>query len=322
MSNSRPLSGSAVSPPRAPESATEVLYNTAVQSFVRRDHLKTHASLSRLLSNLKTQSRKHPRKRWHDLSPPSPPLSGAATPGTSGDGVVEGDVEEWLIKTFKLYISSHASLYTDPPSLSPPRGGGAASQLLPEEMIDLIPPHPPSRLLAHVVNTALQAYPDGILPPPVVSTLILAALKLQPAEDALGYVHKVTEEWLSTLPDGFMDGIARRGHGQGAGAEKRVEAGREGYLKVLELFTGEVLAREGEWEMARGILDGDTLLGTKRKEVSGFGLSTSILPLSSCSRVHADSRHCTAISEPSSTVEKQAPFHQAESSPLHHLPPR
>jgi len=99
----------------------------------------------------------------------------------------------------------------------------------------------------------------------LVSTLILAALKLHPAEDALGYVHRVTEEWLSNLPDGFMEGIARRSP---ATAEKRVEAGREGYLKVLELFTGEVLAREGEWEMARGILDGDTLLGSKRKEVS------------------------------------------------------
>ena len=265
MINPRPLSGSSVSPPRPPESPTEVLYNTAVQSFVRRDHLKTHATLSRLLSSLKAQSRKQPRKRWHDLSP-----SAGSTDQTSAQlsETTEGDVEEWLIKTFKLYISSQASLYTDPPQVglngrAAGAGGVGGSTNLPGDIADLAAPNPPHRVLEHVVDTALQAYPDGILPPPLISTLILAALKLQPADDALGYVHRITEEWLASLPDGFMDGISRRNN-----VGKRVEAGREGYLKVLELFTGEVLARESEWEMARGILDGDTLLGSRRKEVS------------------------------------------------------
>ena len=243
-----------------------MLYNTAVQSFVRRDHLKTHAALSRLLSTLKGQSRKQARRRWHDLGPGSIwGLSAASAPSVDGAGSTASDsrepdieVEEWLIKTFKLYISAHASLYTDPPSSS------SANALSPD-LIGLIPPNPPSRVLEQVANTALQAYPDGILPPPVISTLILASLKLQPQDDALGYVHRVTEEWLANLPNAFMEGISVRERG---GVSKRVEAGREGYLKVLELFTGEVLAREGEWEMARGILDGDTLMGSKRKEVS------------------------------------------------------
>ena len=47
----------------------------------------------------------------------------------------------------------------------------------------------------------------------------------------------------------------------------QVEVAREGYLKVVELFVGEVLAREGEWEMARGFLDGETVMSSKRKEV-------------------------------------------------------
>jgi hypothetical protein len=234
-----------------------VLYNTAVQSFVRRDHLKTHASLARLLSALRVDLRKSPRKRWHDLSPG--PIASEGSSRSVGE-----TAEEWLIKTFKLSISAHASLYTDPPgsptlnSRSNPRNAN-----LPADLAALVPPSPPSRLLQHVHDKCLEAYPDGILPPPILSTLILASLKLQPAHDALAYIHRVTEDWLGALPDGFMEAIARRGaHG------KRVEAGREGYLKVLELFTGEVLAKEGEWEMARGILDGDTLLGAKRKEVS------------------------------------------------------
>ena len=265
----RPLSSSSGSgsspPPRPPESPTEVLYNTAVQSFVRRDHLKTHAALARLLSTLKGQSRKQARRRWHDLSASTSgggPVAGTSTVNggsTASDSrEADNEVEEWLIKTFKLYISAHASLYSDPPSQS-------AAGTLSTDLLGLIPPHTPSKVLEHVTNTALQAYPDGILPPPVISTLVLASLKLQPQDDALSYTHRVTEEWLANLPNAFMEGISLRERG---GVSKRVEAGREGYLKVLELFTGEVLAREGEWEMARGILDGDTLMGSKRKEVS------------------------------------------------------
>ncbi len=37
---------------------------------------------------------------------------------------------------------------------------------------------------------------------------------------------------------------------------------------MVELFVGEVLAREGEFEMARAFLDGEIVMSSKRKEVS------------------------------------------------------
>lgn len=166
------------------------------------------------------------------------------------------DTEEWLIKTLKLSISAHASLFTDPPPERP-------SRPLPSDLASLIPPNPPHKLLETVHETCVSFYPDRIIPPPILSTLILASLKLQPTSDALECIHKITEEWLEILPDDFMRTISQRKAGH-----RKVEAGREGYLKIMELFTGEVLCREGEYEMARGILDGDTLLSGKRKEVS------------------------------------------------------
>jgi hypothetical protein len=48
---------------------------------------------------------------------------------------------------------------------------------------------------------------------------------------------------------------------------QRLEAAREGYIKVVELFVGEILVREGEWEMARAFLEGESVSGSKRKEV-------------------------------------------------------
>lgn len=259
----RPLSGSGQSPPRPPESPTEVLYNTAVQSFVRRDHVKTHSTLTRLLSNLKGEIRKHPRRKWYDLSPSSQQANGMAVDSVEG-------LEEWLIKTYKLHISAHASLYTDPPRSPPARSAYNSTTTLPSSLLDLIPPHPPNKVLQHVYDTVTESYPDGIIPPPLISTFILAGLKLQPQQDALGCIHKIAEEWLANLPDTFIEAISaptRRPQAQSAqGGGKRLESGREGYLRVLELFTGEVLVREGEWEMARGVLDGDTLLGSKRKE--------------------------------------------------------
>jgi hypothetical protein len=49
---------------------------------------------------------------------------------------------------------------------------------------------------------------------------------------------------------------------------QKLEAAREGYIKVVELFVGEILVREGEWEMARAFLEGESVIGSKRKEVS------------------------------------------------------
>lgn len=260
----RPLSGGALSPSRPPESPTEVLYNTAVQSFVRRDHVKTHSTLSRLLSNLRTELRLHPRRRWYDLSAPT--TDGSAS-GSSGGSVEE--VEEWLIKTFKLFISAHASLYTDPPGSPPRRSTSSPNSNLPFDLQNIIPPNPPRTILQHVYDTVSESYPDRLIPPPLITTFILAGLKLHPQEDALECIHTIIEDWLFRLPDTFMEAISAPTRKMGVGVAqggKRVESGREGYLRVLELFTGEVLAREGEWEMARGILDGDTLLGSKRKE--------------------------------------------------------
>ena len=239
---SRPPSSS---PSRPVEAQFEVLYNTAVQSFVRRDHSNAQASLARLLKLLKTQRRSR-NTTWYDLR----------------DCTKEDDVEGWLIKTLKLFVSSHASLYTDPPS---------TRTTLSVELRALLPPSSPDVLLAYVHKVCADAYflpldVDKLLPPPLLSTLLLAALKL-----SLPYAHRLVEEWLSQLPDSFfldipphVDGILK----QKPEEKKRVEAAREGYLKVVELFVGEVLAREGEWEMARGLLEGEMAMGTKRKEVS------------------------------------------------------
>jgi len=233
---------SAKSSSRTPDSQIEILYNTAVQSFVRRDHSTTQANLARLTKLLKTQLRSR-NEAWYDL-----------------DAQVhkEDELESWIIKTLKLVISSLASLYTDPPS---------NTSRLPNELKALLPPSPPEDMLAHIHNTCAETYfsassPEPrLLPPPLLSTLLLAALKL-----SLPFTHRFAEDWLALLPDAFIFAISPNSN-VAQKAEKRVEAAREGYLKVVELFVSEVLAREEEWEMARGFLEGEAVMGSKRKEV-------------------------------------------------------
>jgi hypothetical protein len=85
--------------------------------------------------------------------------------------------------------------------------------------------------------------------------------------------HDLAEQWLSALPDEFILDITPapgiRTENVSPERKKAVESAREGYLKVVELFTGEILAREEEWEMARGILEGDSIMSSRKKEVSG-----------------------------------------------------
>lgn len=289
-------SGSSVSPVPSPAknqmdrsiSQYEVLYNTAVQSFVRRDHAKAHATLSKLLDLLakeRVQSGSTTQTAWWDLSPSPDTLESShpVTPLPSSTSI-----DEWTIRSLKLLISSLASLYADP---SPSR-----RSTLPDTISSLLPPTPADRILTHLhaqcVTHAVPpppAGPDGsrlpynpassLLPPALLSTLLLAALKI-PGETSVEWAHRLAEDWIGALPEAFFGAIAsparRQGQGQGntGGAQsgqmelQKLEAAREGYIKVVELFVGEILVREGEWEMARAFLEGESVIGSKRKEAS------------------------------------------------------
>ncbi|RXK38923.1 hypothetical protein M231_03768 [Tremella mesenterica] len=107
---------------------------------------------------------------------------------------------------------------------------------------------------------------DHPLPPTILSTILLASIKLKPSPPALSYAHQLAEDWLTSLPDTLFHRHRHRQPAFPALEKMRLEAAWEGYMRVLELFCGEILTREGEWGMARGILQGDGLMGIKRKE--------------------------------------------------------
>ncbi|WWC89615.1 uncharacterized protein L201_004540 [Kwoniella dendrophila CBS 6074] len=258
--------------PRPPESQIEILYNTAVQSFVRRDHIKTQAILSRLLSLLK-QKQNNNRKNlviWYDSE------NDNTDSNDYGDNEKE-DIDEWIIKTLKLSISSLASLYADPPLPT-----STTNSHLPTEISDLLPPNNPNKLLEHLQRLCQDSYistsssststiSPNLLPPQLISTLLLASLKLRPSSISLDFAHKLSEDWFTNLPDEFILSISNQSQStslkvKDARKKKKLESAREGYLKVVELFVGEVLSREGEFEMARGFLDGENVMGSKRKE--------------------------------------------------------
>lgn len=231
------------SPPKLDQ--YELLYNSAVQSFVRRDHVKTQATLARLLDL--TRALPRTTSPWYDVSSTAAPQPG----------------DEWMTKTLKLAISANASLYSDPPR---------SSSSLSPDVADRLPPAPPRQMLSYILDLCVSTYGSSLLPPALVSTFLLASLKLQPLADSLEFAHQLVEDWLANLPDEFVLAIADQrpsGGGssrQSAASKKRLENAREGYLKVVEIFIGEVLSREGEWEMARGMLEGEMVMGSKKKE--------------------------------------------------------
>jgi hypothetical protein len=236
-------SSSTSTPTRPPESDIEILYNTAVQSFVRRDHGKTQAALSRLLKH--TKSLGQTQKRWQDLE---------------AEGTREEDEgEEWRIKVLKLVISADASLYTDPP---------ANLDSIPPHLAALLPSASPRDMLEHIQSICTETLSNiDLLPPAIISTLLLASLKLRPSSPALDFAHSLAESWIAGLSDTFMRSISSNGRANlQPQIKKRIEGSREGYLKVMELFVGEVLAGEGEFEMARAFLDGEGVMSSKRKE--------------------------------------------------------
>lgn len=285
----------------------EVMYNTAVQAFVRRDHGKAQETLGKLLDMLSKERAQiktgtltlTPQSPWWDLavSPATAQPASGTTPTTA--------LDEWTIRALKLLISSLASLYSDPSPLS------SSSRLtaLPEAISALLSPTPADRLLTYLhaqcvthaipppllnADGSRQAYnpASSLLPPALLSTLLLAALKI-PGEASVKWAHGLAEDWIAGLPDSFFGAISpsgglasrqRQGQGQsGAGAgtdvvrQNKVDSAREGYIKVVELFVGEVLVREGEWEMARAFLEGESVIGSKRKEVCGAALSKASL---------------------------------------------
>lgn len=234
------------SPPKLDQ--YELLYNSAVQSFVRRDHVKTQATLARLLDL--TRALPRTPSPWYDVASTAAPQPG----------------DEWMTKTLKLAISANASLYSDPP-----RQAGA----LAPDVADRLPPASPRQMLGYILDLCVSTYGSSLLPPALVSTFLLASLKLQPLADSLEFAHELVEDWLANLPDEFVLAIAADPHphprgtgggGSAAARKKRLENAREGYLKVVEIFIGEVLSREGEWEMARGMLEGEMVMGSKKKE--------------------------------------------------------
>ncbi|WVF71759.1 hypothetical protein IAT40_006567 [Kwoniella sp. CBS 6097] len=302
--NGRSAEGSSSKTSPAAETQLEVLYNTAVQSFVRRDHLKTQATLSRLLNTLGRNQGgpSNQRSYWYELEEGE--AGGIIGEDDNGHGRVRESREEWLIKSLKLLISSTISLYTDPPS-----NPAVVKSQLPDGLSEVIPHSSftsestsPEKLLAflhhrcrdylYYWSRASDTSPQNgdhegfneakarLLPPQILSTLILASLKLRPASPALDCTHRVCEEWFANLPDSFILSISPlqqkkqlNGHARSGEKSKdhvlyqrKVESAREGYLKVVELFVGEVLSREGEWEMARGFLDGEVVMPSKRKE--------------------------------------------------------
>ncbi|WVQ77170.1 hypothetical protein IAR50_006853 [Cryptococcus sp. DSM 104548] len=251
------------SPSRPQETPIEVLYNTAVQSFVRRDHLKTQASLSRLLELLRAK-RPGPHNVWF--------LLGEEDTQDGWEERIAND--EWMIKTLKLVISSTVNLYNDPPR---------KTQSLPQVLVTLLPPKSPKEVLSYLQQRCLTSYygtiapPVPLLPPPLMSTLTLACLKMVPLKPSLDFAHGLCENWLAALPDSFIQSIIPSPSAQrpkhktrstsAALEHKRLDSAREGYTKVIELFVGEVLCREGEWEMARALLEGEGVLSSNRKEV-------------------------------------------------------
>ncbi|WVR07319.1 hypothetical protein IAU60_004360 [Kwoniella sp. DSM 27419] len=240
----RPSNGSSSRPP---ETQVEITYNMAVQSFVRRDHGKVQMILSRLLTLLGQQRGSHPGT-WYLFD--------------ASDNGEDESVEEWIVKSLKLVISSTASLYADPPT---------STATLTDETASLLPPSSPDRILSYLLQRCLSHYPtsgDTLLPPQLLSTLLLAALKLRPHQASLDFAHRTSEEWLAALPDSFIQAISirERSRDKADRQRRRVESAREGYLKVVELFVGEILAREGEWEMARGFLEGEVVMTSRRKE--------------------------------------------------------
>lgn len=179
---------------------------------------------------------------------------------------VEKEMDDWRSKVLKLYISSWVSLYSDPP---------ASTSGLTADITKYLQPSPPSDLLLHLQQISLtHSFPPfapiPILPPSILSTLLLGALRLQPASIALETAHRLTEDWLAAVPETLLQAISRnKGSTDHIPEERRkVESVREGYEKVIELFVGEILVREGEWEMARSFLESEGVMGSKRKEVS------------------------------------------------------
>lgn len=269
------------SPSRPQESQIEVLYNTAVQSFVRRDHVKTQATLARLLESLK-KKRIGPYRTWYKLD--------GAKPDNENSEAAAND--DWMVKTLKLLISSTASLYADPPN---------NTTALPEILVSMLPPKSPKEILSYLQHRCMSAYYSKgatahLLPPQLVSTLILASLKLSPQRSALDFAHSMTESWIASLPDSLILSISPTSSYRPKDPieRKRVESAREGYLKVVEFFIGEVLSREEEWEMARGFLEGEVVMSSKKKEVR------TIIPIPFS--VHTQTniefkRHCTNILE-------------------------
>jgi hypothetical protein len=236
-------SSSTTPPTRPPESDIEILYNTAVQSFVRRDHGKTQAALARLLKHV--EGLESGNRAWYDLE------------GECSKEEEEGN--EWRIKILKLVISANASLYSDPPS---------NVGTIPSDLAALLPPSSPDLMLGHIQSICTDTLSDNeLLPPAIISTLLLASLKLKPSPRALDFAHNLAESWIAGLPDALIRSIStNKVSTQSPQIKKRIEGCREGYLKVVELFVGEVLAREGDFEMARALLDGEEVMSSKRKE--------------------------------------------------------
>jgi hypothetical protein len=217
------------------QNAREAIYQEATRAFLLREHLAAYDALLKLLATLPARSANAPK--WYERSQ-------NIKPG-------EREVERWRTKGVKLAITYYAALHHSNPALN----------VVPADLGELLSPSSATVALDKGLSLCISQFADqgsGLdsVPATMVATLALASLKLGP--EAVSHAKKIIEDWLSSLPLQLeVDMVGGRAEGVA-----------EDYQKVIELYVGEILAREGEWEMASMFLETEPIMSSKRKEVS------------------------------------------------------
>jgi hypothetical protein len=213
----------------------EALYQEATQAFLTCDYVTTHEALNKLLAMI-------------------PPAMGTRAPwfeASRTTNAAEWNNEKWTSKIIKLAITSSAALC----KAKPP------SQKAVEKLLDTSPPITATWALQRGLELCQSQY-DAVdrldnIPATMMVTLLMNALKLGP--EGVSRAKTIVEDWLAQLPQAAFDAFQVRTGPEGA---------REDYLRVVDLYVGEILAREEEWEMASIFLETEPIMSSKRKEVS------------------------------------------------------
>lgn len=217
----------------------EALYQEATQAFLTCDYVTTHEALNRLLALVPSQP--ETASLWYE----------AARTGSTA----EWNNEKWRSKIVKLAITSYAALCRAKPP----------SQKAIEKLLGVSPPITAFWALQQGLELC-QAQYGAVnklenIPATMMVTLVMNALKLGQEGVSRGKI--IIEDWLAVLPQEAFDAFQGTTGAEGA---------REDYLRVIELYVGEILTREEEWEMASVFLQSESVMSSKRKEVSFVGL--------------------------------------------------